>query len=226
MSKDLVEAVAAGARARGVGVVDREPLLLDGVDEVDHRATEVRRAHAVGDDLDAAEVLDLVALEGTLVEEQLVAQTGAAAGLDGDAKSEVVAALLVEQVLDLGCCTVSQHNAGGRGVLGVGVLNRHAYKSTGLPVRIPPRTRHLCGKPPYAVRARRQSRRGRPQQLSHRGDLLNAHRGRVPAADLRLPGEHYTGQAVLLRQPRDARGHLPPQRLAVEAALPGQDQVS
>src|SRR3954453_16177578 len=133
MSKDLVEAVAAGEGAGGVGVVDREALLLDGVDEVDHGAAEVGRAHAVGDDLDAAEVLDLVALEGALVEEQLVAQTGAAPGLDGDAKSEVVAAFLVEQVLDLRCRAVSQHNAGCRGVLGVGVLNRHAYKSTGLP---------------------------------------------------------------------------------------------
>src|SRR3954447_8531674 len=144
-----VEGVPTRAAPCRVGVVDREPLLLDGVDEVDHSATEVRPAHAVGDDLDAAEVLDLVALEGALVEEQLVAQTGAAAGLDGDAKSQVLAAFLVEQVLDLGCRTVSQHNAGGRGVLGVGVLNRHAYKSTGLPVRIPPRTRHLCRKPPY-----------------------------------------------------------------------------
>ena len=31
---------------------------------------------------------------------------------------------------------------------------------------------------------------------------------------------------MLLRQPRDARGHLPPQRLAVEAALPRHHQVS
>src|SRR4051794_20972024 len=113
MSKDLVEAVAAGARARRVGVVDREALLLDGVDEVDHRAAEVRRAHAVGDDLDAAEVLDLVALEGALVEEQLVAQAGATSGLYGDPQREVVAAFLVEQVLDLGCRAIGEDDAGG-----------------------------------------------------------------------------------------------------------------
>src|SRR5207244_997075 len=54
----LAEAVAAGAGARGVRVVDREALLLDGVDEVDRRAAQVRGAHPVRDDLDAVEVLD------------------------------------------------------------------------------------------------------------------------------------------------------------------------
>src|SRR4051794_8912354 len=113
MSKELVEAVAAGARARRVGVVDGEALLLDGVDEVDHRATEVRRAHAVGDDLDAAEVLDLVALERALVEEQLVAQARAASGLYGDPQREVVPALLVEQVLPFGGRPWGEPHAGG-----------------------------------------------------------------------------------------------------------------
>ena len=74
----LAEGVAAGARARGVGVVDREALLLDGVDEVDGGAAEVGRAHPVGDDLDGAELLDDVAVEGAVVEEELVAQAGAA----------------------------------------------------------------------------------------------------------------------------------------------------
>ena len=47
-------------------------------------AVEVGRAHPVDDDGDAVEVGDDVAVEVALVEEQLVAQTGAAAGLDGD----------------------------------------------------------------------------------------------------------------------------------------------
>src|SRR3954449_3607978 len=96
-----VEAVAAGAAAGRVRVVDREALLLDRVDEVDDGAGEVGPAHPVDDDLHAGEVVELVALEGALVEEELVAQATAATGLDGDAKREVVAALLVEQVLDL-----------------------------------------------------------------------------------------------------------------------------
>src|SRR5688500_17907935 len=48
-----VERVTACAAAFGVGVVDREPLLLDGVFEVDRRPIEVRHAHLVDDDLDA-----------------------------------------------------------------------------------------------------------------------------------------------------------------------------
>ena len=62
---------------------------------------QVGDAHPVDDDVDAVEVLDDVAVELALVEEQLVAQTGAAAGLHGDAQREVVATLLVEQRLDL-----------------------------------------------------------------------------------------------------------------------------
>ena len=61
-----MEAVAAGARAGGVRVVDREALLLDGVDEVDGGAAQVRGAHAVGDDLHTVEVLLHVAVERAL----------------------------------------------------------------------------------------------------------------------------------------------------------------
>jgi hypothetical protein len=59
----LAERVPAGAGSAGVRVVDREPLLLDRVDEVDARAAEVRRAHPVDDHLDTAEVGDDVAVE-------------------------------------------------------------------------------------------------------------------------------------------------------------------
>src|SRR3712207_7982966 len=59
----------------------------------------------------------------TLFRSQLVAQAGAAAGLDGDAQPQVVAALLVQQRLDLGGRGVAEHDAGdartaveGRGV--------------------------------------------------------------------------------------------------------------
>src|SRR4051794_572817 len=105
------EAVPAGAGVARVGVVDREALLLDGVDEVDRRATEVRTAHAVDNDLDATELVGLVPVEETLVEEQLVPQAGAAARLDGDTQPQVVAALLVQQRLHLRGGRVAEHDA-------------------------------------------------------------------------------------------------------------------
>src|SRR5215469_2341874 len=101
ISGGSVERVAAGARTRRVRVVDREALLLDRVDEVDGRAHEVRRAHLVGDDPDAAELADNVAVERALVKVQLVAQARAAARLNGDAQLQVVAALLADQRADL-----------------------------------------------------------------------------------------------------------------------------
>ena len=65
------------------------------------RAVEVGDAHPVDDDGHAVEVGDDVTVEVALVEEELVAQTGAAAGLHGDAQLEVVATLLLEQALHL-----------------------------------------------------------------------------------------------------------------------------
>src|SRR5437667_10206399 len=96
----LVERVAARAGALRVGVVDGETLGVDPVGEVDRRARQVGRAHPVHDDLDGdavgRELGDHVAVERALVEEELVPQARAAAGLDGDAQSKVIPALLVE----------------------------------------------------------------------------------------------------------------------------------
>src|SRR6266540_2679576 len=89
----LVEALAAGAGALGVGVLDGEARLLERVEVVDAGATEVRRAHAVGDHLDTVDLAAHVALERTVVEEQRVAETGAAARLDRDPERQVFAAL-------------------------------------------------------------------------------------------------------------------------------------
>ena len=97
-----MERVAAGAGAAGVRVVDREALLLDRVDEVDRGARRGTGALIRSTTtLHAAEVGDDVAVERALVEEELVAQAGAAAGLHGDAQLEVVATLLLEQALTL-----------------------------------------------------------------------------------------------------------------------------
>src|SRR6476619_5591828 len=124
---DSAEGVAAGARAARVGVVDREALLLDGVGEVDRRAEEVRGAHPVDDDLDTVEVGDEVTVEGALVEVELVDQSRAAAGLDADAQSEVVTALLLEEALDLAGGEAGEDDAVRVGALGGLVLNAHPW---------------------------------------------------------------------------------------------------
>src|ERR687883_863368 len=84
-----VERVAASAGIRRVRVVDGEALRVDPVGEVDGRAGEVREAHPVHHHLHTTEVVHDVAVQGPLVEEQLVAEAGAAAGLHGDAQAEV-----------------------------------------------------------------------------------------------------------------------------------------
>src|SRR5215469_7126984 len=114
----LVERVAAGARTRRIGVIDREALLLDRVHEVDGRAHQVRNAHLVGHDLDGAEAADDVAIHVALVEVQLVTQARAAARLHGNAQPQVIAALLLEQVTHLDRCGVGENDAlGSRFVL-------------------------------------------------------------------------------------------------------------
>src|SRR5918992_726560 len=95
------ERTSAGARAARVGVVDREALLLDGVGEVDRGALEVGDAHPVHDHLDAAEVDERVAVQETLVEVELVDEARTTPGLHGDAKTQVVAALLLQKATNL-----------------------------------------------------------------------------------------------------------------------------
>src|SRR5690606_7359185 len=119
-----VERVAAGARAARVRVVDREALLLDAVDEVDDRALEVRGRHPVDAHPQPVELAEQVAVELAVVEEQLVAQAGAATGLDRDAQVHVVAALLFEQRLRLEGGGVGELDA-VRLVLDGGVLDSH-----------------------------------------------------------------------------------------------------
>src|SRR4029453_1128808 len=106
-----VKAVATGARAGGVGIVDREALLLDRVDEVNGRAHQVWPAQPVGDDVHSAKDVDDVAVEAALVEEQLVAQSRAATWLHGDAQRKILTPLTFQEGLDLGCRLVGQDNA-------------------------------------------------------------------------------------------------------------------
>src|SRR5436189_175986 len=88
-------------------------------DQAESRSIDLTAAVAI-----PAAAADLVAFERALVEEQLVTQAGAAAGLHGDPQGEVIATLLVEQVLDLAGRAVGEDHAGRR--LGLaGVLNGH-----------------------------------------------------------------------------------------------------
>src|SRR5215470_3379800 len=120
--KGSVEGVAAGAGPGGVRVVDREALLLDRVHEVDGGAAEVRGAHLVRDHRHPAELAHDVPVGLALVEVQLVAQARAAPGLHGDPQPQVIAALLLEEAADLGCCLGREVDARLRGRL---VLNGH-----------------------------------------------------------------------------------------------------
>src|SRR5580692_4855913 len=124
-----VEGVAAGARTRGVRVVDGETLLLDRVDKVDRRAHQVRGAHLVRHDLHAADV----AVDLALIEVELVAKPRAATRLDRDAQPQVVPALLREQATDLGGRALGQDDA----LCGL-LLNSHLSSRL---VRVP----HDCG---------------------------------------------------------------------------------
>ena len=62
---------------------------------------------------------DHVAVELTLVEEQLVPQAGATTRLHGDPQREVVATFLVEQRLHLGGGPVGEDHTRGDGLLGL-----------------------------------------------------------------------------------------------------------
>src|ERR1035437_6340932 len=122
-----VERVAAGARTAGVRVVDRETLLLDGVDEVDGGALDVGSTHPVDSEVDAVELLDEVPVDGTVVEEQLVSQSRTAARLHRYAQRQVVPALLLQQRLGLGRGSLSHdHTMCGGGL----VLDAHGSPST------------------------------------------------------------------------------------------------
>src|SRR5437764_620757 len=130
-----VERVAAGAGTRSVRVVDGEALGVDPVGEVDGGAGEVRHAHPVDDDLEAVVAGAAVAVDLAVVEEELVAQARAAAGLYRHPQPQVVAALLFEQRLDLLRGDVGEDHTGrvvrlSRNRLG-GLRNGHDQCSLG-----------------------------------------------------------------------------------------------
>ena len=108
-----VEGFAAGAGVLGVGVINGEALTLNRVGEVDRGAAQVGNAHAIDDDLNAVEGANRVAVEGTVIEVQLVDEAGAATGLNGDAQAQVVATLLLKEALHLRSCDVGEDDLVG-----------------------------------------------------------------------------------------------------------------
>ncbi len=72
---------------------------------------------------DAAELGHDVTVDGTVIEVELVAETGAATRLHGDAQLEIVAAFLGKQITDLVGCTLGEDDALLRGLL----LNGHLF---------------------------------------------------------------------------------------------------
>src|SRR5437764_814044 len=78
--------------------------------------------------LQALEGHERVAVDRALVEEQLVTQACAAAGLDSDAQVHVIAALLVEQRLGLRGSRLTQRDAVRRHI-GLGFLDGHGSPS-------------------------------------------------------------------------------------------------
>src|SRR5205814_8386341 len=90
----LVERVPAGAGSLGHRVVDGEPGGLQGVHEVDGGLGDVRRAHAVHHQPDPELFVADVLVPDLVVQVHRVAEARASAGLHGDPKGDVGAALL------------------------------------------------------------------------------------------------------------------------------------
>ena len=196
-----VEAVAAGARARGIRVVDGEALLLDGVDEVDSGAHQVRSAHPVGHDIHTAKHLDDVAFKSAIVKEQLVTQTRATAWLHSHAKRKIFATFAFQEGLDLGRSPVGQDDAvcydrGVEGLFGC----RHACQSKGAPLACPSCFQRV---PRHQLQERATRRAvvassssltspARPVEcgLAHRVRRLDTHGAHFTGSDQHFAGDH------------------------------------
>ena len=85
----LSERSSAGTPFTCVGVIDGEPLLFDGVSEVDGGTVKVGNTHFVNNNLNTVVVTQCVAVEEAFVEVELVDESGAATGLHGDTQSKV-----------------------------------------------------------------------------------------------------------------------------------------
>src|SRR5437764_2214872 len=96
-----LEGLPAAAARHGIRVAKGEAAAHEGVDEVDLAALDVHRAHRVDDDLDAVVVDDRVAFLDPFSEGHSVREAGASARRDVDAKGQVSATLLRDDLLEL-----------------------------------------------------------------------------------------------------------------------------
>jgi hypothetical protein len=141
---ELAKTVSTGTGTLRVRVINREALLLDGVFKIDRGAINIGRAHFVYDNFDTVEVADIVIFHQALVKKQLVNQARTATRLHRNPQPQIIAALLLEEVLHLRCGGLSQRDvvSGGKGIghrvppytsvepFGVFKLSIHAVKYT------------------------------------------------------------------------------------------------
>lgn len=109
-----MEGISTRTRPTRIRVIDRESLLLNGVDEINGGTAEVRGTHPIRDHTNPAEVPGDVTVKRTVVEEELVTQARAAARLHSDPKRQVLTALGIQQRLNLGGGSIGQDDAFSR----------------------------------------------------------------------------------------------------------------
>src|SRR5438128_2194357 len=93
--------MAAAAGGGGVRVLDLEAGAHHRIDIIHVGTLDVRQAGRIDEDLEAVKVVDLIVLRRLLIERHAVAQARAAAAGHVDAQSMSLAALSLDQLLDL-----------------------------------------------------------------------------------------------------------------------------
>src|SRR5439155_9397814 len=119
VSARSAERLPATARAGGVGVVDREPGALEAVLVVEAGSPQMGGAGRVDHHADTAGVGAQVVGRDVGVEEHLVAEARAATGAHGHAQAQLLVALRLHQLLDLGSGAVGE----GDDLVGLGSLS-------------------------------------------------------------------------------------------------------
>src|SRR5699024_2080385 len=100
--------VTTGAGTASVRVIVGKALLFEGVGKVNLRAHQVRNAHLVNNQVNGTDGLNLVTIQGAVIEVKLVAQASAATWLYRDTQGEVIATFLIKQRLCLKSSILSQ----------------------------------------------------------------------------------------------------------------------
>src|SRR6218665_5960 len=117
----LAKRIAARATTLRIGIVDRKTLLLDRVFKINGCPVKVRNTHLVDNNLNAIKVHNRIAIKLTLIEIELVDETGASARLPRDPQTQIVASFLSKEAAHLiGGGVGKPHAVGGIGGGGCG----------------------------------------------------------------------------------------------------------